>query len=143
MLRTTQKLVIANADPHGHSVKAELFNNSPFNQLLMAGENLSLSFHKPESSPIKVEDSIKTWMSGYVLIRDEPYATVSDKRGEVTIASLPIGQWTFVVWHESGYIKEATLAGKKVEWPRGRITLDIKAGDNDLGQIKVPVGIFK
>jgi hypothetical protein len=142
--RTNQKLVVSNADAHGYNVKAELFNNQSFNHLIQAGESFEVAFAKQETTPIKLEDSIHVWMSAYVLIRDDPYAAISDKSGNLKIEKLPIGKWTFVVWHEqAGYIKEATLRGEKVKWERGRVTFDIKAGANDLGEIKVPAEAFK
>ena len=44
---------------------------------------------------------------------------------------------------ESTDLRKANLAGKDVEWQRGRVTLEIKPGENDLGEIKLPPGNFR
>jgi len=145
MLRTTQKLVITNLDPHGHNIKsAALSNNKDFNHLLDAGESVRLDFLNPESAPARIDDSIKTWLTGYLHVRDNPYFAVSNGSGEVTMTKVPKGRWTFIVWHEwAGYVKQATLGGKAVAWERGRVTLDIQSGQNDLGEIKLAPQIFR
>jgi hypothetical protein len=138
LARTNQPIVISNPDPHGHNVKAELFNNQSFNVLLKSGDAWDLKFQGREPTPTKLEDSIHSWLSGYLLVRDDPYAAISDASGKLKIKRLPVGEWTFVVWHETGYMRKANLAGKDVEWQRGRVTLEIKPGENDLGEIKLP-----
>jgi hypothetical protein len=143
LARTNQPVVISNPDPHDYNVKAELFNNQPFNTLLKAGGSLELKFQGREPTPTRLEESIHFWLSGYLLVRDDPYAAISDKSGKLRIKNLPVGEWTFVVWHETGTMRKANLAGKDVEWPRGRVTLEIKPGDNDLGEIKLPPGNFR
>jgi hypothetical protein len=142
--RTGQKLVVRNADAHGYNVKAELFNNQSLNNLIQAGESFEFTFAKQERTPFRLDDSIHPWMLAYVIVRDDPYAAISDKSGNLKIDRLPIGKWTFVVWHEqAGYIKEATIRGEKVKWERGRVTLDLKAGENDLGTVKLAPAVFK
>lgn len=143
LARTSQLVVIANADPQSHNVRAGLFDNQSFNVLLKSGDTWDLAFLKPERTPTKLEDSIHIWMSGYLLIRDDPYAAISDKSGKLRIKNLPVREWTFVVWHETGTMRKANLAGKDVEWQRGRVTLEIKPGENDLGEIKLPPGNFR
>ena len=143
LARTNQTVEFSNPDPFGYNVKAEFFNNEPFNNLLKAGDTLDLAFLKPERTPTKLEDSIHFWMNGYLLVRDDPYAAISDKSGKLRIKNLPVGEWTFAVWHESGYMRKTNLASKDVEWPRGRVTLEVKPGENDLGEIKLPPANFR
>jgi hypothetical protein len=143
LARTNQTIEFSNPDPFGYNVKAELFNNKPFNSLLKAGDTWDLAFLKPETAPTKLEDSIHSWMSGYLLVRDDPYAAISDASGKLKIKRLPVGEWTFVVWHETGTMRKANLAGKDVEWKRGRVTLEIKPGENELGEIKLPPTNFR
>jgi len=143
LARTNQPVVISNPDPHGYNVKAELFNNQAFNVLLKSGDTWDLKFQGREPTPTKLEDSIHAWMSAYLLVRDDPYAAISDASGKLKIKRLPVGEWTFVVWHETGYMRKANLAGKDVEWQRGRVTLEIKPGENNLGEVKLPPGNFR
>jgi hypothetical protein len=142
-VRTTQTVKISNPDPHGYNVKGELFNNDPFNNLIPAGGSVDLKFRFPETSPIRLDDSIHSWMSGYLLVRDDPYAAISDKSGKLRLKKLPVGRWTFVVWHERGRVRKAILSGKEVELERGRVTLEIKPGDNSLGEVKLSPDNFR
>ena len=41
-----------------------------------------------------------------------------------------------------GYVKKATVAGKEVEWLRGR-EVEIKPGKNNLGDVLVKPEVFK
>lgn len=141
IVRTTQTLVLANTDPIGHNTKGDLFNNGSFNDLIPAGGSIKKNFTQGEKQMSPVSCSIHPWMSGYLLVKDDPYAAVSDADGKLTIKSLPVGKWTFVVWQEKGgYLDDVSQNGKKTQWKRGRVTVDIKAGANDLGTIKVPAG---
>jgi len=108
--------------------------------LIPVGSKLTKTLDKPEAAPSPVSCSIHPWMSAKIIIRDDPYAAVSDKDGNLTIANLPVGKWTFTVWSEgAGYVTTATLGGKKVQWAKGKMDVEIKKGDTDLGEIKVPL----
>lgn len=46
--------------------------------------------------------------------------------------NLPAGEWEFQLWHEAvGYFAPTK------EWDKGRMKYKIKAGSNDLGEIKL------
>lgn len=138
ILRVSQTLVLANREGFGHNAKMEFFRNESFNDLVPAGKSLERNFGEAETAPSKLECSIHSWMSGYILLHNNPYGAVSDTSGNLKIAKLPVGKWTFAVWHEkSGFVKRAEFGGKPVEWERGRVTLDIVPGKNDLGEIKI------
>jgi hypothetical protein len=144
LVRTTQTLVISNEDIVGHNVKADFFNNGAFNVLLKTGDSLERKFEYPEHPPVNLSGSIQPWLGGYVLIDNNPYAATSDEHGQLPLANLPAGRWTFVFWHEkSGYLKKAIYNEGKYELSRGQTTLTIKPGDNDLGEIKLPPEQFK
>src|SRR5262245_38444395 len=129
--RTTQTLVGTNGDPTGHNMKASFFSNPEFNENIPAGSQILKSVAKPESAPSPVSCGMHPWMGGYLIVRDDPYAAVSDASGKLTIANLPVGQWTFVVWHESGYITKAKQGGKAQDWGRnGRMKFAIQPGEN-------------
>ena len=97
----------------------------------------------PETLPTRVVCNIHPWMLGYVLIRDNPYMAKTDATGKFTIKNLPVGKWQFQVWHErAGYLQNATIAGKDAGWKRGRFEIEIKAGENHLGEVKVPARVL-
>jgi len=143
VVRTSQTLVGANGDPTGHNMKASFFNNPEFNENIPAGAQILKSLAKPESAPSPVNCGMHPWMGGYLIVRDDPYASVSDASGRVTLANLPAGQWTFVVWHESGYVTKAKQGGQAQDWGRnGRVKITIQPGDNDRGEFLLPPDEF-
>jgi hypothetical protein len=135
-IRTGQTLVIGNKDPIGHNTKADFFNNNPFNDLIPAGGSVKKTFAANEATPSALSCNIHPWMTGYVLIRDNPYFAVSDKDGKFAIKNLPAGEHEFIVWHETGYLSSVTLDGKATTWARGRAKVTIKPGANSLGKVE-------
>jgi hypothetical protein len=137
-MRTTQSLVFRNAELYAYNLKGDFQGNQSFNHLLEAGASIEKTWKVAETTPMPITCSIHPWLMGYVLVRDDPYAATSDEHGRLTIADLPAGKQTFVVWHERyGFVRNASRAGNPVNWPRGRVTLEIKPGDNDLREIKL------
>ena len=138
VMTTEQKLVIGNKDPVGHNSKADLFNNAPFNDLIPAGGSVTKTISKAERVPAGVSCNIHPWMRAYLVVRDNPYTGVSDETGTLKIEGIPAGEWSFIVWHETGYVK-GEQKGKDLGWKRGKVTVKISAGkDTDLGTIEVP-----
>jgi hypothetical protein len=144
LLRTTQTLLLGNSDPVAHNTKIDTFKNAPINPILPAGGELRHKFPLSERLPARVSCSIHPWMSGWLLVKDHPYFAVSDKEGKFEIRNLPVGKWTFQFWHEtSGYVSEVKLGGEPTAWARGRAEIDVKAGDNDLGEVLLSPALFK
>lgn len=144
VLWTSQVLLIKNTDPVGHNTKIDVLENPPVNPIIPAGGSLKQSFKKEERLPASVSCSIHPWMQARLLVRDNPYAAVSDAAGKVTIPKLPAGDWQFQIWHEaSGFIQEVKDgAGKSVKWSKGRADFKVKAGGTDLGVFKVAPKAF-
>jgi hypothetical protein len=144
LLRTSQTLLIRNTDPIGDGLKIDPFVNPALNITLASGAELRRQFPKPERTPIRTSCPIHPWESGYLLVQEHPYMAVADKDGKLEIKNLPAGKWTFQFWHEkSGYVSELKIDGKPTEWSRGRTEIDIKSGDNDLGEIVLAPDLFK
>jgi len=138
VMTTDQKLKITNSDPVGHNSKVDLFSNPSFNESIPAKGKAVKSFAKAEKIPASVGCNMHSWMRGYVLVRDNPYNGVSDEEGKLKIEGIPAGEWSFTVWHETGYI-EGQQKGKSLGWKRGKVTVKIEPGkDTDLGTIEVP-----
>jgi hypothetical protein len=83
-------------------------------------------------------------MQGYLLVRNDPYMTVSAADGTFEIKNLPAGEHEFQFWHElSGYLKNCETASGKLG-RTGRIDIEIPAGGEvDLGTIEVPADLLK
>jgi hypothetical protein len=143
LMRTTQKLVIKNSDMVGHNTKADFFENTPFNDIIPAKGSITKPLPKAESAFMPLSCSIHPWMSAKILVRDDPYAAVSNEKGELTISNLPVGKLTFTIWHEGcGFVVSGQQAGKEKKWTKGKIDVEIKKGDNDLGEFKIPVAVL-
>ena len=135
-VRTGQILQIQNPNSIGHNLKADLFNNPSFGELLPPDVPFKKSFSKEETRPSHMCCNIYSWLDGWILIRNDPYVGTSDSQGKLTIKNIPVGKHTFALWHElPGWIKEFKLDGKGENLEYGRLTVDIKPGDNDLGEI--------
>lgn len=144
LLRTTQTLVVGNLDPVGHNTKVDTVKNVPINPIIPANGEITQKFPEEERLPSKVSCSIHPWMNAILVIKDTPYMAVTDENGKFTIENLPEGEWEFQVWHEkSGYLDSVSLNGKKTKWSKGRFDQKITSGENDLGEIKVPMSAFK
>lgn len=138
---TNQNLSITNRDTCGHNVYYQSAKNRSFNLLIAAKDTTILKADKDglnqqELRPESLTDNIFSNMQGYLLIHSHPYAGVSDKSGRVTLKNVPVGEWTFVMWHEAvGNIREGNLDGTPTKWPKGRIKLQIDPKLNSVGTI--------
>lgn len=143
VLRTSQTLLMANSDDIGHNCKIDTLVNPPINYTLPAKGKLEHRFLLAERLPVRVSCSIHPWMSAWLLIRDNPYMAISDDNGKLVIRNLPVGTWSIQFWHEkAGYVSEVAQDGKKTEWKRGRLEIEIKPGANDLGSVTLAQTVF-
>ncbi len=144
LLRTSQKLNIRNSDPIGNNVKIDMRKNLSVNLTVPTGTTHTQLFTKAETMPARVSCSIHSWELGWLVVKDHPYMAVTDKNGSFEIKNVPAGKRRFMFWQEeAGYLREVTVNGKQEAWERGSPTLDLKPGDNDLGEIVVPPSLFQ
>ena len=113
-----------NSYPQANPLKARLVSPP-----LQAPEVFRFKYHNAESIPMKVTCDFHSWMKGYWLLLDHPYAALTDKDGKFQIENLPIGNHEFRVWHERvGYIerkyKVAVTAGDPVLLPSMIVHVD-------------------
>ncbi|MBY0589506.1 hypothetical protein K2X85_20210 [bacterium] len=135
-----QTIVFGNEDPINHAVKIDPLNakNQAINNQLPSGVDVKYSFSAEERIPVSITCGIHPWQKGWVLPMENPYAAVTGDDGSFVIANLPVGKLEFQVWQEkSGYL------AAKSDWKRGRFEMEIKPGDNDLGDIKVSPKLFE
>jgi hypothetical protein len=140
VLRTGQEYICVNADAVGHVPRIDLRRNPPLSVLLSRDrETISKGYRTAEDIPVSIHCSVHPWESALLVVTDHPYVAVSQADGSFVIENLPVGQWTFRLWHERcGWIKQATVAGKPQKLERGgKLTVEIKPGANDLGEIKI------
>jgi hypothetical protein len=137
ILRTSQKLILKNSDTVAHNTNYTCFTNASDNVLIPADGQIAKMLTEAEPRAIPVACNIHPWMKGWIVVRDNPYAAVSDKNGELVIKNIPAGNWTFQFYQEAvGYVDDIQLNGRSTTWKRGRPELEIKPGMNDLGEVK-------
>lgn len=138
-----QEFTIKNSDTVGHNSNIGSIK-SPSNDLIPAGGQVTKKFNSDEAVPAQVTCNIHPWMKGWIVVRDNPYAAVSKADGSFEIVDLPAEEVELQFWHEkAGYIGEMTISGKKETVKKGRMKKGIKAGDNDLGEVILDIGLFK
>lgn len=140
---TPQTLLIKNSEPIGHNHKLDSFMNPSFGDLIPTGGTVTRKFTKEERGPSAVSCNIHPWESGYLLIRNNPYMAVSNAAGKLQIKNLPVGKHRFFVWHErAGLVRDAQM-GDEREILKGRLEMEIKPGENDLGKVLIPAKHFE
>jgi len=117
VMRAGQPLQVKNSDEFGHNTKIDPLVNSPSNAILPAGASANQDFPKEEQLPIKVGCNIHPWMGGWIVVRENPYAAVSDAQGKFTLKNLPAGrELEFQLWQEKpGFLKSVEVAGAPVK----------------------------
>ncbi len=142
LIQASQPIVLKNSDPTAHNVKADCRKNNAFNLLIPAGKQQDVILPLGETLPVPVSCSIHPWMSGYLVVRDDPFMTISAADGSFVIKNIPAGTHEFQFWQEkSGYLKNVSFSGGKTG-PRGRAKITIGSGVTDLGEIKVSPSLF-
>ncbi|MCA9045027.1 MAG: hypothetical protein KDA69_11940 [Planctomycetaceae bacterium] len=131
--RAGQTIQCKNSDGAGHNVHTYPFSNNAENFILApldtTGKDIVMKLG--ESRPVKLGCDIHTYMVGWCVVLDHPYAAVTDADGKFRIENLPVGKHSFIVWHEeAGYIEK--------KWD-----VTIKDGDNSEDAVKVKAADFK
>ena len=144
-VQTGQTIVIKNSDETGHNANFNFFANNPFNAIIPIGGEKELKLEQPEPAPIPIDCNVHPWMKAYIVVSENSYMGVSNDEGVIEIKNLPVGEeFVLKVYHElSGGIDEAVVDGKKEKWRSGRMEIELKAGMNDMGVIKVPASQFE
>jgi plastocyanin len=138
VVRTGQKLTLKNSDDVGHNCHIVTMKNEENVNLAQHG-SVDVKLKSADKTPGNVVCDIHKWMDAVVLVRDEPYAAVTDAEGNFVIENLPAGKWTFQFWHKKGGYLAGLTVGKEKTGKRGEIEVEIKNGETfDFGQLLVP-----
>lgn len=144
VVHTGQPLIIKNSDSVGHNSNVATLKNPPSNSLIPAGGESSIPFATEEAIPAQVTCNIHPWMKAWVVIRGNPYATVSAADGSFEIKNVPAGEVELQLWHEkAGYIGEVTVGGKSEKIAKGRKKVKVETAGTNLGDMVLAPGIFQ
>ena len=144
-LRLSQELLVRNPDPVAHNTNISPLGDAGINPLLPPAQQVEHRFNRAQNIPAPVQCNVHPWMKAYVLPRANPYFAVSATDGTFEIEKLPAGtELEFQLWQEkSGYLKDAASEnGKLKASERGRFTITLEPGKNDLGDIHVDPKLF-
>jgi len=131
-----QTVKVLSDDSVAHNTHTYPAKNDAVNSGVAPGDRegkLSFAYRKAEAAPLSVKCDYHTWMTAWHLPVDHPYAAVTDANGSFSIAELPAGKHTFVVWHEA-------VDGNFVE---RKLVVDVKSGETTELQIDLPVAKLK
>jgi len=144
VVHTGQPLIIKNSDTVGHNSNVATIKNPASNSLIPAGGESSIPFANEEAMPAQVTCNIHPWMKAWVLVRPNPYATVSAADGTFEIKNVPAGEVELQLWHEkAGFIAEMTVGGKSEKVAKGRKKVKVDSAGTDLGDMVLAPGLFQ
>lgn len=110
VVRTGIPIRVISHDPIEHAIRTCPVRGQPLHCVIPANQKSGVSLPRqliPEKLPLKVIDPDNPLLSAYWVVLDHPYASVTDKNGKFTIPQLPIGDHTFVIYHERyGFLKK-------------------------------------
>ena len=116
-----------NHDPFFHNVFS-LFEGKRFDLgLYEAGSSRNVSFDRPGISYIFC--NIHAEMSAVVIALGTPYYSISNSKGEIVLADVPVGRYAMHVWYETALPE--TLKSLTHE-------INVTAGMSTLGVLQIP-----
>jgi hypothetical protein len=138
LVRVGQTFVVGNSDPTGHNSQFNFPENKKAENPLIAAKGeytiKADELTKSEKRAQQISCAIHPWMSGFVLVQDHPYMATSDEDGVLEIKNIPTGKHSFQFFQQNvGYVP----SNGKLKTTKGKAEIDIKAGTNDLGVVKV------
>lgn len=110
-----QDVHIKNSDQTLHNVHTYKGPATLFNVAQVQGfPPIKRKFPQP-GDVIKFKCDVHPWMTGYLLVTDNPFFAVTGDDGSFALASLPDGKYTIEAWHErfGTMTQEVTVAGGK------------------------------
>lgn len=148
--RSSQKIKIANSDPISHNTNISAKDSAAqFNQnispnsfsMYSPGGNKGTGFSK---APFDVACNVHTWMNASMLIRPDPYFSVTDAAGTFKIANVPTGvPLEFRIWHASTkFIQKVTLNGEATNWSKGTMKIKLEPGADQTLEVALDGSLF-
>lgn len=86
-----------NSDNTWHNVYSKSETKEFDLGLYPPGKARSVTFDKP--GVVRILCNVHPDMEGYVVVKDHPYFTSSDQRGNYRLNSVPLGQHRLEIWH--------------------------------------------
>lgn len=131
-----RQLELDNREPFTINLRSDAFQSQAFNRVVPPEKSVNFSVDA-ETRPVFVRSDVFYWLTPAIIFPcAHPYIAVTDEEGRFTIKDLPLGKWEFTTWHRrSGWLRTT-------DWPKGRFTQEIVAGEQTIGEVKIPAEIF-
>jgi plastocyanin len=138
-VRPGQTLILKNSDNVGHNCRIVTLAHEHNVNIVKNQQSVITLGPESDKIPGEVKCDIHQWMDAVILIRDNPYVSISDTDGKFKIENVPAGDWKFQFWHKKGgYLKTIEIKGYEPD-RRGTIEVKIKDGETvDLGTLTLP-----
>lgn len=102
-----QKVFIRNSDASLHNVHGYEGNKTLFNRAQVKGaKDMETTF---KSGVIQLKCDVHPWMTGWVIVNETPFISVTGDSGEYAFKNLPAGTYVLEVWHEKYGTKTAEV----------------------------------
>lgn len=96
---TGRTITVKNGDPGMHNVRASREGSQVFNKTTLRDQSFEQTFDR--AGVYNVQCDVHRWMSGWIYVTPHGKAAVTDRQGTATLSSLPPGDYTLRVWHET------------------------------------------
>jgi plastocyanin len=104
-----QKVAIKNSDQTMHNVHTYRGPSTLFNVAQVYGMPPIKKTFPTVGDVVKFKCDVHPWMTGYVLVTDNPHFAVTGDDGTFTIGKVPPGKYTLEAWHERYGTKTAQI----------------------------------
>ncbi len=117
-------LIFKDSDPLFHNIHTYMENRTYYNVgLPFKGAKVTKILTRP--GLIEITCDAHPWMHGWLYVFDNPYAALTNAKGEFVMKDVPPGDYTVEGWHEA--LGTVELGNVKVESGKtARIKLDFK-----------------
>jgi hypothetical protein len=103
------KFIEKNDDPIFHNIHTYINGKTMYN-IGLPEKGSSVTKPLTKTGVIEVTCDSHPWMHGYLYVSDNPYAAVTNAKGEFSIKNIPPGTYTVEAWHEGlGKVKVANI----------------------------------
>lgn len=135
--RVGEPLVLVNDDPTMHNVAIAMARNGPVNVVVAPEGRRQVPLGRVERRPIAVRCNVHTFMQGWLLVRDDPWAAVTDASGRFRLPPLPPGDWRLRFWWEGAPMADLEVVGDRTD-ERGEVLVRVSDDQpTDVGTIAV------
>ncbi len=117
---------VLNSDSVGHNfhtISSGVYN---INKKIQPGSKLIVAKDQiKRPGLVRAKCDIHSWMGGHWMVAENPYAVLTDKDGNFSIANLPPGSYAVKVWHEKLGESQQKVVVKKGEATKLDVSLKL------------------